>query len=214
MSRRSINAIIGPQGCGKGTNAKRLATHIEAEHVEMSTLLRERAAVDDALGHYIKTTMDAGELVKSEVVIEVLIGAMDRFGWGRIILDGFPRQLEQAEIIVELATRGYEVNVAIFELPDEICLKRLVVRLKEFEDEQKACAERGEPPLTPRKDDETIEGRKKRLRQYRENELIINPYLEKHLGNRVHYIPAHGNKDEVFATLVGALRLREHIFMN
>lgn len=204
MSRK-IDALIGPQGCGKGTNAKRFAEFAGAVYVEMSGLLRERVKLGDEVGKRIQAKMDNRELVDSEDVIAVLIGAMDKFGWEYIILDGFPRLLEQAMILVELASRGYDVNVAIFELLDEICLQRLEVRVAEFEAEQKARVERGEDPLPPRKDDETVDGRKERLKLYRANEPIINPYLDEHLGNRVHRIPAHGGKDEVFALLVGAL---------
>ena len=89
--------LIGPPGCGKGTQGARIATRYDVEHIAAGDILRSEVAAGTQLGQGIASYMSAGELVPDEVILEVvmprMLAAAESSGY---VLDGFPRSLGQA----------------------------------------------------------------------------------------------------------------------
>jgi adenylate kinase len=122
--------VLGPQGSGKGTQAKRVADEHGLPHVSTGEMFR---SLDDAtpLGREVKEIMGRGDLVPDDVTIRMIRerlahdDARDGF-----ILDGFPRNLTQAEALDEmLAEIGRTLDVIFFfDLDDETAMERALGR--------------------------------------------------------------------------------------
>ncbi|GAA1542269.1 adenylate kinase [Streptomyces albidochromogenes] len=92
--------LIGPPGAGKGTQAVRLAAHLSIQHVSTGDLFREHIDQGTELGQNALTHMRAGLLAPDEVTIEVIRERLARPDAERgFLLDGFPRNLAQAEAL-------------------------------------------------------------------------------------------------------------------
>jgi adenylate kinase len=125
--------LLGRQGSGKGTQADRLALLFGVTHISTGDAFR--AAVDSGtpLGKTAKAYMDSGELVPDEVVIDVIrerlvgLGALGRDAHAGFVLDGFPRNLAQAEALdTMLSSIGRELDAVLFlNLSDEVAIERL-----------------------------------------------------------------------------------------
>ena len=129
MTMATTNAVIvllGPPGAGKGTQADRIKREIGLAHVSTGDMFRDEVARGTELGLKAKTYMDRGDLVPDEVTIGMLLGRLAE-QQGGILLDGFPRTLEQARALDRaLDERGNAVDrvLAIAVLDDEL-LSRL-----------------------------------------------------------------------------------------
>src|SRR5258706_12271128 len=99
MSDKRI-VLLGPPGAGKGTQAQKLCEALNIPHLATGNLLREAVAHHTPVGKIVKPYMEAGKLVPDEVVIAVLMEAIEAAKTtkpGGYVLDGFPRTLHQAE---------------------------------------------------------------------------------------------------------------------
>jgi adenylate kinase len=122
--------VLGPQGSGKGTQAKRVADAHRLPHVSTGEMLR---ALDDAtpLGREVNEIMARGDLVPDELMIRMIRerlaedDARDGF-----VLDGFPRNLAQAETLDEMLDEiGRKLDVIFFfDLDDETAMERALGR--------------------------------------------------------------------------------------
>ena len=123
--------LLGAPGSGKGTQAKRLADKYRIPHVSTGDLLREALAAGTPLGLQAKAAMDAGQLVSDEIVLgiirERLRTADARNG---AILDGFPRNLAQAQVLDDmLRTLGQPLDCAVLlDVDFDVLLQRLAGR--------------------------------------------------------------------------------------
>ncbi|MDE2461940.1 MAG: adenylate kinase [Gammaproteobacteria bacterium] len=123
--------LLGAPGSGKGTQAKKLADKYRVPHVSTGDLLREALAAGTPLGLQAKAAMDAGQLVSDEIVLgiirERLRAADARNG---AILDGFPRNLAQAQVLDEmLRTLGQPLDCAVLlDVDFDVLLQRLAGR--------------------------------------------------------------------------------------
>ena len=98
--------LLGAPGSGKGTQATILSGHLDIPHISTGVLLRAAVRDGTALGQKAKAAMDAGELVSDELMlglIEERLGQDDVAGG--FILDGYPRNLDQAHSLDELLDR-------------------------------------------------------------------------------------------------------------
>jgi adenylate kinase len=96
--------LFGPPGSGKGTQAKLLTERLNLPHVSTGDMLREHIQLGDALGLEVRDIIKAGHLVSDELVIRLVEERLDRPDCGQgVLLDGFPRTLHQAEMLMELA---------------------------------------------------------------------------------------------------------------
>jgi len=181
--------VLGPQGAGKGTQAKRIAAEHAIPHVSTGDMFR---ALDESteLGRKVKAIMDAGELVPDEVTVAMI---QDRLAQadaaGGFVLDGFPRNLAQAEALDTMLGgigRGLDA-ILFFDVPDEIGMERALSRAE----------------LEGRSDD-TPEAIARRLAVYHEQ---TEPIVE-HYRATGKLVPLHAERtiDEVWAEIDEALR--------
>ncbi len=125
--------VLGPQGSGKGTQAKRVADERDLPHVSTGEMLR---AFDDAtqLGREVNEIMERGELVSDEIMIRMIRERLaEDDARGGFILDGFPRNLAQAEALDEMLDEiGRTLDVIFFfDLDDETAKARALGRAHE-----------------------------------------------------------------------------------
>lgn len=121
--------FLGPPGSGKGTQAQILAQKIEAPQISSGDLLREAVKNNTPTGRKARVYMDAGELVPDSIVIALMAERIE--DEKEFILDGFPRNVNQAEKLdhilqkLEMPLDGV-VNIAV---PLETLVERLSGRL-------------------------------------------------------------------------------------
>ncbi len=126
--------VLGPQGAGKGTQGKRIAGDYGIPHVATGDMFRAAVAVRGELGRRVEPILAAGELVPDELTVALIrerLGADDaRRGF---VLDGFPRNLVQAEALdamLKEIDRRLDA-VLFFDLPDEVGFARALRRAEE-----------------------------------------------------------------------------------
>ncbi|MFH0937970.1 MAG: adenylate kinase [Planctomycetota bacterium] len=125
--------LLGPPGAGKGTQAEILCKTLGIPQLSTGNLLRAAVAASTPVGLQAKSFMDAGKLVPDEVVIKLLIEAIElakKNTPGGYVLDGFPRTLPQAEALRrELEKRQEKIDqVILINTPDSLILTRLLQR--------------------------------------------------------------------------------------
>ena len=126
--------LFGPQGSGKGTQAKRISAEHGVPHVSTGDMFRAAIAGGTPLGLRVKPILESGELVPDELTIGLIrerLGEDDaRAGF---VLDGFPRNIAQAEALdYLLAALDRPLSAVLeFELPDEVSVERLLGRATE-----------------------------------------------------------------------------------
>jgi adenylate kinase len=121
--------FLGPPGAGKGTQAQRLAESHHLLHLSTGDLLRAEVQAGSDLGREAEAVMARGELVSDALVLAIVRSRLEDHGGGWL-LDGFPRNLAQAESLDSLLTglgQGIEL-VVLMELDDAILLQRLLAR--------------------------------------------------------------------------------------
>ncbi|MGB3906002.1 MAG: adenylate kinase [Anaerolineae bacterium] len=108
--------MLGPPGAGKGTQAAMLAERLGIPHVASGELFREALKAETELGLTAKSYMDRGELVPDEVTIAMIRERLLKPDCDDgIILDGFPRTIEQAKALKELLVeQGKTIDAALF----------------------------------------------------------------------------------------------------
>jgi adenylate kinase len=108
--------MLGPPGAGKGTQAAMLAERLGIPHVASGDLFREGLRAETELGLMAKSYMDRGELVPDDVTISMIRERLLKADCEKgIILDGFPRTIEQAKALKGLlAEQGKALNGALF----------------------------------------------------------------------------------------------------
>lgn len=123
--------FLGPPGAGKGTQAERLASAQGLLHLSTGDLLRAEVAAGSALGQEAEAVMARGELVSDALVLAIVRQRLEGQGAGDgWLLDGFPRNLTQAEALASLlAELGQPIElVVLLELDDAVLIQRLLSR--------------------------------------------------------------------------------------
>ena len=179
--------ILGPQGAGKGTQAARIASEYGARHLSTGDLFRAAIAAGTELGQKVKPLLDSGQLVPDEITVALIREQLGETtgGW---ILDGFPRNLAQAEALDAMLTEIEQPLdvIVMLEIADDVARERM---LKRAELEGRA--------------DDTPEVIERRLATYHEQtEPVVRFYLAS--GKLVQ---VHGERsiDEVWAEIQQAL---------
>ena len=137
MAKRLI--FLGPPGAGKGTQAQILSENYQIPHVSTGDILRAAVDRQTPLGKQAKDYMERGELVPDALILDLI---QDRLsyedtgnGW---ILDGFPRNVNQAAFLEELLVKLNQNadRVLNLEVPDEVLVSRLLERKRKDDNEQ------------------------------------------------------------------------------
>ena len=206
--------ILGKQGAGKGTQCARLHLHYVVPHIATGDMFRAAVRSGSDLGKRLKEIMDTGELVPDEVTVGIVAErlAQPDVAERGFVLDGFPRNVEQAQQLSGLLAPN-DVDLAIdLEVPTEVALDRLASR--------RVCEDCGTnysvevPPTVDwicdvcggkvhQRDDDTPAAILRRLTLYeKETEPLIAFYLER---DRLVTVDALGNADDVTARLIRAI---------
>ena len=155
--------VIGPQGSGKGTQAARLSDAHGIPHVSTGEMFRAAIAAGTELGRRVEPILAAGQLVPDDLTVDVIRERLAEPDAERgFVLDGFPRNLAQAEALDAMLDdigRGLDA-VLFFDLAEEIAVERLRVRARE-----------------EGREDDTPEGIARRLAIYHEQtEPVVERY--------------------------------------
>ena len=126
-----ILILLGPPGCGKGTQAKRLEESRGLVQLSTGDMLRAAVASGSEMGQQAKKVMDAGELMPDEVMIEIISERIDQPDCADgFILDGFPRTTPQAEALDKLlADKSLDFGKVIeLKVDEEALVERITGR--------------------------------------------------------------------------------------
>ena len=187
--------ILGPQGSGKGTQARLLAEVYGIPHVGTGDMLREAIAAGDELGRRVQPTVDAGQLVPDHLMVELIRERLSREDAAAgFVLDGFPRTLAQAEALDGvLRELGRELDLVLeLQVPESVSVQRLLERAR----------------LEGRSDD-TPEAIRTRLSLYRDNTVPLVEYYRA----RGKLVGIHGDRrvEEVFSEIEQAIEQAEAV---
>jgi len=209
-----ILVFLGPPGAGKGTQAKLLSQRMEFLHLSTGDLLREAVKNQTPLGKKAKEYMDRGELVPDGLIVQLIEETMPKDG--NVILDGFPRTVNQALALEEmLKGKGEKISkVLFFNVPDEVIIDRLSGR--------RVCSKCGavyhvkyNPPKVEgvcdlcggnlmQRDDDKEEVVKKRLEVYRkQTQPLIEFYQDRGI---IYRLDAKKGVEELFEEVKGLVR--------
>jgi adenylate kinase len=183
--------IMGAPGSGKGTQAALIVKELDLDHISTGDLLRAAVASGSELGQKAKEVMDRGELVSDEIVLGLLEERLASGGnGGGFILDGYPRNLAQAEALDALLERiGQPVDEALqIDVDEEQVVERIAKRAA----------------LEGRSDD-TEETVRNRLKVYGEQTApVVDYYAQKGILSRV---LGDGTIEDVFQRIRGVLQI-------
>jgi len=143
-----IGIIFGPPGSGKGTQAARIDDEFHLTHLSTGDILRSEVARGTEIGKEAARIMAAGDLVPDRVIIRIVQGILrDPDVSSDVLLDGFPRTLEQARALDQmLAQEGHRVDfVVALDVPESELVDRILHRAAvegRADDTRDAIAER------------------------------------------------------------------------
>lgn len=211
--------MLGAPGSGKGTQAQRLQQEHQLPQVSTGDLLRRAVADKTPLGLKAKATMDAGELVSDEIVLGMIKERLAKPDAQRgFILDGFPRNLTQADSLnAVIAELGQKIDAAVLmDVDFDILMKRLTGRRTCSKTGQvlniyfsppaelEACRKAGGELLQRDDDNETTI--RNRLQVYeRQTAPLIDYYQKRGLLKKVE---ATGDVNDVYARFKKAVGLK------
>ena len=209
--------LLGAPGSGKGTQAKLLVEKFQLVQLSTGDLLRAAVAAGTELGKQAKAVMDAGQLVSDAIVLGMIREKLDEIAGQGFILDGFPRNLSQAEALDALLTeKQLPLDKAIYiEVATEEIIKRITGRRScdncgaiynvyfSAPTVDNVCDRCGHSPLQHRSDDNEATVRK-RIAVYQEQTApLVDYYREQHILSTVAGI---GSVESIFANVQTALQ--------
>ena len=181
--------VLGPQGAGKGTQAKQIAVDYAIPHVSTGEMFREAIAAGNELGLQVEPLLARGDLVPDGITIALIRARLAEADARRgFVLDGFPRnEVQAAELDAMLAEIGRRLDaILFFDLPDGVATERLLAR-----------------SAVENRPDDAPDVIARRLATYHaETEPIVEHYR---LSGRL--VPLHAERaiPEVYAEIVSAL---------
>ena len=138
--------LVGPPGAGKGTQAKFLAEHYSIPHISTGDIFRANLKAGTELGNQAKAFMERGELVPDDLTNAMVRDRLNQDdAKSGFLLDGWPRNVFQAEVLREImAEKKTPLDAALeFSLANEVIIERLSSRLT-----CRSCGAPAEPGAT------------------------------------------------------------------
>ena len=132
--------LLGPPGCGKGTQSKLLVEKNNFIQLSTGDLLRSEISNSNSdLGKKVKDLMESGELVPDDIVIDIIVKKVEEHKSENLVFDGFPRNLKQAKVLdSSLDNVSIKLDHAIFfEIDFKILEERINTRANETNDKEK-----------------------------------------------------------------------------
>lgn len=125
LGMKKIIILMGGQGVGKGTFARMLRERHEYTYIETGKMLRDAAAMNPTIGEI----MARGELLPFDMLVKLV--AENITGDKDILMDGFPRTLDQAEWLITNYADKFDIHVLYLNVPEEIMVQRIQKRIRE-----------------------------------------------------------------------------------
>jgi adenylate kinase len=123
--------VLGPQGAGKGTQAARISTEYGIPHIATGDMFRDAIAAQTELGKQIEPILNSGALVPDEITIAMIQERLSQSDADNgFVLDGFPRNLAQAEALDDMLGgigRGLDA-ILFFDVSDSVGMERALKR--------------------------------------------------------------------------------------
>ena len=185
-----IGIIFGPPGSGKGTQAARIDGEFHLTHLSTGDILRSEVARGTEIGKEVARIMAAGDLVPDDVIIRIVQGILrDPDVSSDVLLDGFPRTLEQARALDGmLAQEGHRVDFVIaLDVPESELVDRILHRAA----------------IEGRADD-TRDAIAERMHEYHKLTAAVLDHYRKQ-AVRVEVVDGMGDVDEVFGRIRRAI---------
>lgn len=217
MKREFI--FLGPPACGKGTQTSRLAEYLGFPHVDTGSLLRAEIKNGTENGKIAKGFIDKGQLVPVELVAKIIGDRLAQKDCENgYILDGYPRSVEQAEMLLDINKRNdkepAQFTAIYFDLDKEVLLNRIVNRrscpkcgeiynLKYKPTKVEGVCDKCGEALTQRKDDNAETAQARFDTYFNETAPLINYYKEKGLLKTLN---ADGSIDEVWERMLEIIK--------
>lgn len=182
MKQRLV--LLGPPGAGKGTQAALLSEKLNIPHISTGDLFRANIGQGTPLGIEAKQYMDAGELVPTDVTARMVRSRLEEEdAKAGFLLDGFPRTVEQADILTELlAEKGEKLDAVLnFVIDEDVVVQRMLARGREDDKEDVI---------------------RNRLKVYHSE---TKPLIE-HYGDLIINVEAEGDVEEINQRVLDALK--------
>ena len=181
--------LLGAPGSGKGTQAARLKEHLQVPHISTGDLLRAEVAAGSPLGLEAKEVMVRGELVSDAILLGMLEDRVSRPDTANgFILDGYPRNLAQADALDGLLKRiGHPMDAAVqLDVATDLLVERIAGR---------AAAEG--------RADDSPESVRTRLKVYDSQTAPVIEFYRTH--GQLTVVDGVGTLDEVFTRIIEAI---------
>lgn len=195
--------VVGGPGSGKGALCERLAAECGAVHLSCGEMLREEVESGTPLGLEVAAIMERGELVSSATVTALMRRRMRAYPGQRILLDGFPRSIENARDFVELC--GPPELALHLDCDDTVLLERILDRGEQSAEEARRAEEEGIEAVNVRADDNVFTAIN-RLRTYHKHHAPTMQWLKK-MKVPVVELDCSGSKEDVWGHLSAIGRL-------
>jgi len=203
--------LLGAPGAGKGTQCKNIVARYNLLHLSSGDILRQERAEKTELGKKAQSYMDSGALVPDEIIIEMMVKAIEKAPAAGFILDGFPRTVNQAvELDKALTASGQQIDAVLnLEIDDSVVSKRItgrrscpqcgaVYHIENLKPKAEGICDNDGTELVQRPDD-TQEVLNNRLETYhRQTEPLVDYYKK---NGTVYNFDADRDPDDVRASI-------------
>ena len=202
--------LLAPPAAGKGTQSELLEKHYKLNHISTGDLLRSASREENDFSKELKSIMESGKLVSDDIVLQVLSNYLDKADNMNLLLDGFPRNVYQAEKLDEiLASKDSKIDyVFLLDVPKEVLIDRITgrrlckscgniynVNIEQLKPKNGLVCDNCGSELVQRADDnaQTFETR------YNEYKTLTEPLIDYYKNKNVLYnVDSLGTVEEIF----------------
>ena len=185
MQNNQVVIFLGPPGAGKGTQAERVALENNLVKISTGDMMRAEAARGSELGQLVAPLLSEGKLVPDEILLPIVMEALSSMSPSRVVLDGFPRNPNQAKVLdATLESLKTEVSQVIsLEVPENVVLERIVAR-----------------GVSSGRSDDTIETARARQQVYQSETQPLVEYYQ--AQGKLTRVDGMGSMDEVYGRIL------------